>query len=148
MVQDFEKILTISLITCSLFSVSLMQSDVNQKNLVFSVKLNNFKNEQYHGQVSIGNPPKKFNVIFDTGSNFLWVKGTHWKFSYLIGKMIKKEERIKKNSFFYIKYGTGSILGQPLTDSFTMGNHEHFKTDNLRFGITNYEDSKVFSNVK
>jgi hypothetical protein len=124
-----------------------MQIDVNQRNLVFSVNLNNFKNEQYYGQVSIGSPPKVFNVIFDTGSNFLWVKGTHWKFSYLIGKMIKKEQKIKEKSFFYIKYGTGSILGQPLSDSITLGNHDVYKRDNLKFGITNYEDSKVFSNV-
>lgn len=35
--------------------------------------LNNFKNSQYVGNLSIGNPPQEIDVIFDTGSSNFWI---------------------------------------------------------------------------
>ena len=37
------------------------------------ISLYNFKNTQYAGVVSIGNPDNQFKVIFDTGSANLWM---------------------------------------------------------------------------
>lgn len=39
------------------------------------VELTNYLNVQYYGEVYIGTPNKKYSVIFDTGSNILWLPG-------------------------------------------------------------------------
>ena len=41
------------------------------------LKLTNRHDVQYYGDIYIGIPKKRFTVIFDTGSNILWVPGTN-----------------------------------------------------------------------
>merc|ERR1719408_258113 len=38
-----------------------------------AVRLTDLEDSEYYGEVQIGNPPQKFQVIYDTGSSNLWV---------------------------------------------------------------------------
>jgi len=88
-------------------------------------------NMQYYGQVRIGTPEQKFNVVFDTGSFILWVpdvacKGfaceTHNRFavhSSSTGQVLDVKKDLVKLA--YIKYGTGSMVGVKATDMVHVG---------------------------
>jgi hypothetical protein len=76
----------------------------------YKINLKSYKDEQLYAEVKIANMTRK--VIFDTGSNFLWVQGRGNHTQMLnCGNNCKEEIRkmhINKNIFF-IRYGTGSV---------------------------------------
>ncbi|KAL7985336.1 hypothetical protein Chor_003906 [Crotalus horridus] len=75
----------------------------------------NYLDVEYFGQISIGNPPQSFNILFDTGSSNLWVPSV-----YCVSKACVEHSRFqpsKSSTYtevgtpFSIHYGTGSLTG-------------------------------------
>ena len=89
-----------------------------------SIVINDYENSQYYGEVSLGTPEQKFNVIFDTGSADLWVAssqcgsscGKHAKYY-----SSKSSTYVANGTSFDIMYGSGPVSGFQSIDTLDMG---------------------------
>ncbi|XP_050517441.1 cathepsin D-like [Diabrotica virgifera virgifera] len=84
----------------------------------------------YYGEIGVGTPPKKFNVIFDTGSTDLWVPSSKCKVhsGQQNGCQNHKQYDSSKSSTyqkngkpFHIQYGSGELSGFLSEDSVEVG---------------------------
>lgn len=90
-----------------------------------SIVINDYENSQYYGEIALGTPNQKFNVIFDTGSSDLWVAsskcddscGRHAKYD-----SSKSSTYIVNGTSFDIQYGSGPVSGFQSVDNLNFGN--------------------------
>jgi len=93
-----------------------------------STPITNYMDAQYYGEVDIGTPAQKFNVVFDTGSSNLWVPSHHcWSVPCWTHNTYKdtSSSTFKKNgTAFNITYGSGSVAGYWTSESISLAGLE------------------------
>nr|CAG8543274.1 12895_t:CDS:2 [Entrophospora candida] len=115
-------------------------------NVEHGLPLTNFMNAQYFGEVSIGEPPQTFTVIFDTGSSNFWVPSTHCTsiacFLHRRYDSTQSQTYKANGTKFAIRYGSGSLEGIISNDVLTIGDIE---ITNLDFGESVKEPGFAFA---
>jgi cathepsin D len=89
------------------------------------VKINNYLDAQYYGEIGIGTPVQNFEVVFDTGSSNLWVPSKECRLSaacYLhkYFDSAKSSSYVKNGTHFNITYGSGAVVGYLGQDTTTL----------------------------
>jgi|GEM_PF-2915710 len=98
------------------------------------VIIKDYMNAQYYGQIEVGTPPQKLNMIFDTGSSNLWVpsKNKFLQFHSLYKKEKSSTYKAHDHDKFSIRYGSGAVSGEFVTDDVKMG---PFTLKDYKFGV-------------
>ena len=98
--------------------ISHLYPDLETPNLYSypEVKIYNYLDTQYYGEVLIGTPPQSFTAVFDTGSSNLWVPDKQCKLSpacYLhhYFDSSKSSTYVADGTKFNITYGSGAVVG-------------------------------------
>jgi len=109
-----------------------------------SVSLTDVQDSEYFGDVLIGSPPQKFQVIYDTGSSNLWVPSktcTNCKLLSAKYDSTKSSTYAKDGRSFALQYGTGSCTGFISQDKTTVGGAT---ITGFKFGEVTKEAADVF----
>lgn len=93
------------------------------------IKLNNRHDVQYFGDIYIGMPKKRLTVIFDTGSNILWVPSSQCdtcrknsiRYNPLISKTSENVNKLKSISF-----AVGFVEGDLYSDTVSLNSQKPF----------------------
>uniref|UniRef100_A0A8C8RDV3 Peptidase A1 domain-containing protein n=1 Tax=Pelusios castaneus TaxID=367368 RepID=A0A8C8RDV3_9SAUR len=111
-----------------------------------SERLYDYMNAQYYGVISVGTPPQKFTVVFDTGSSNFWVPS-----AYCISEACRFHQTYKSflsNTYqhggqaFALQYGTGQLLGIAGRDTLQISN---LSIQGQDFGESVFEPGMTFA---
>ena len=127
------------------------EKNKNQTNPYFTIlDLKNFFNIQYFASIYIGKNRQKCRVIFDTGSNILWVPSancTHCR-NYTkkynpLNSSTSKNLNIQKNITYAIGYVSGNLFEDSISLNSNNSNYriynQELTADNFRFLVVNEE---------
>ncbi|CAD7975763.1 unnamed protein product [Amoebophrya sp. A25] len=105
-----------------------------------SITIHDFANAQYYGAVSVGTPPVRFEVIYDTGSSNLWVPSTGCTAFACQAKTLydstKSSSSAKNGTKFHIQYGSGPVDGYLSYDTLHLG-------DSSNLALSGYEFAEI-----
>jgi len=91
------------------------------------IVIEDYQNAQYYGEISVGTPAQKVNVVYDTGSSNLWVPNPDCCGSFSRHHFYKhaKSNTYKANGTeFKIRYGSGPVSGKYSRDNIYIGGVE------------------------
>ncbi|XP_047332982.1 aspartic proteinase A1-like [Impatiens glandulifera] len=111
----------------NMIAARLTPQILNPQNADAIVGLKNYRKMQYYGEISIGTPPQKFTVVFDTGSSDLWIPSSECYYDspacYNHSKYDARRSITYRVNGKYteIHYGSGSIAGHISQDNVLVG---------------------------
>ena len=97
-----------------------IQSLMSDDETLVVKNLRDFHDLQLFAQIYIGSEKQPFDMIFDTGSNYLWVMSSSCRNCPVMNqKFFESESTSFKNTFSPISlyYGSGSVNGQHAIDN-------------------------------
>nr|CAI9705243.1 unnamed protein product [Rangifer tarandus platyrhynchus] len=99
--------------------------------------LRNIKNMLYVGNITIGTPPQKFQILFDTGSSNLWVPSmlctSRFCSSHVLFRHLESSTYQPTNKTFIINYLSGRMKGVIARDTVRIGD---LVSTNQQFGLS------------
>jgi hypothetical protein len=101
------------------------------------VVIQDFQNAMYYGEIEVGTPGQKINVVWDTGSSNLWVPNTRpWAATtwHNIYDHKKSSTYAANGTEFKIMYGSGPVAGFYSSDTVSFSG---FKLDDYTFAEIN-----------
>ena len=91
------------------------------------LKLTNRHDVQYYGDIYIGLPKKRVAVIFDTGSNILWVPSSQCdtcRINSIRYNPLTSKTSVKLNKPKNISFAVGYVEGDLYSDTVSLNSHE------------------------
>ncbi|XP_032074228.1 gastricsin-like [Thamnophis elegans] len=111
--------------------------------------LANFVDMFYYGEITIGTPPQKFMVLFDTGSSNLWVPSVYCQSdacrNHPLFNPSQSSTYSSKGQTFAIQYGSGSLTGVFGYDTVTI---QGIPITKQEFGLSETEPGSTFVYAK